>query len=125
MPNYVDDFALIVVASTAATIEFSAETTVGSGSQFLLEFNYNGGYRPAATSFSVAFYATESDLQAGTNPISGADAPSQLQFSPVTPLPGPGVRSGQLSGRAPTLANLVTTKTLHTRATIYQAALEN
>lgn len=125
MPIDTDDFVLLVVSSTPARINVPRrEYGSGSGETFSIDFQYRGGINPAATEFQVSWHDSAADRNA-TPPVAiGAQfTPTELSFSPSLPEEGYNYTSGSLSGRAPTLPQGTNAKSIYSRMTIVQAAL--
>ena len=124
MPNAFDEFDLTVQQAYAAEIYSSdQDVSVASNAQFTINFKYKGGFNPAATAFEVDWYGTENDRRDGQNALSGAQAPSSVDFSPRTPRSGSDERIGSLTGQAPTLGQSEESRTIYAKLTIVQAAL--
>ena len=124
MPTRYDEFTLVVHRSIQCNIWSSTQDVeVGSGAQFTISFNYKGGLNPAATAFGVEWYANPTDRSGRTNELSGANAPSGVDFNPTTPIAGGLDRNGSLSGEAPTLRQGEGRRELFAELRIVQAAL--
>ena len=118
MPNFTDDFLMVVFSELEARIGVPDLTNVDSGSTFSIVFTYIAGVRPAATGIEVAFFNSAADRTADQNEVSIEDfslsVPAGFGATAVT-------RTGSISGRAPTITAV--TKNLYGKATILQAAL--
>ena len=129
MPVAFDNFLLVVAKSVAAQIGIptypsdNRDHYVGAGNQdqYIVNFEYIGGFGPTATAFEVAWYDSDSDRASESNALSGTSAPTST-FNPSTPQTGPNERTGSLSGVAPDIG-AATTKTYYGRIKIIQAAL--
>lgn len=123
MPDAHDLFELLIEKSIAADIFSSTDATVGSASDFVINFNYIGGVNPIATAFQVEWFGNTNDRASGTNALSGAAAPSGVHFNPRYPYGGGDEHNGSLSGTAPTLGQSEVSRTIYGKLTIVQAAL--
>ena len=130
MPNWYDGFNLVIYGSAEAQVD-TRNISTGSGSDFVMSFDYAGGFNPVATGFELHWFTTTAHQEEGltgnyNNALSPGDSgiPTQVTISPRIPEPGAdAISPGEVRGTAPTLGRTETRRTLYGVLAILQGSL--